>query len=48
MKGALVLIALTLALIAGTAAETVETHQPWSAPSPPNDPLEAPSICQMV
>ncbi len=27
MKGALVLIALTLALIAGTAAETVETHQ---------------------
>jgi hypothetical protein len=27
MKEALVLIALTLALIAGTAAETVETHQ---------------------
>jgi hypothetical protein len=27
MKEALVLIALTLALIAGTAVETVETHQ---------------------
>ncbi len=27
MKEALVLMALTLALIAGTAAETVETHQ---------------------
>jgi len=27
MKNALVLIALTLAIIAGTAAEAVETHQ---------------------
>ena len=27
MKEALVLIALTLALVAGTAAEVVETHQ---------------------
>jgi hypothetical protein len=27
MKSALVLIALTLAIIAGTAAETVQTHQ---------------------
>ncbi len=27
MKGALVLIALSLALLAGTVAEAVETHQ---------------------
>jgi len=27
MKEALVLIALTLAIVAGTAAETLETHQ---------------------